>query len=390
MLSTSGLQVVTACLSLFARLIASQETQWVYDIPPEEEQALASIIEDIPEDVISIQAKDWLSPEYALIYKVPLPIPPIKQPTKVFTNPVSGRDIQYYEVDIKPFTQSVYPNLRVANLVGYDGISPGPTFIIPRGTESVVRFVNNAAAPNSVHLHGSYSRAPFDGWAEDVTAPGEFKDYYYPNQQNARLLWYHDHAAHRTAENAYFGQAGAYILTDPAEDSLNLPSGYGKYDIPLILSAKQYNDDGTLFSTAGETDSLWGDIIHVNGQPWPFLDVEPRKYRLRFLDAAVSRSFALYFALSSNVNGKLPFKVIASDAGLLGSPIQVSDLYISMAERYEIVFDFSAYAGQAIELRNLPKAGGIGTDDDYLNTDKGDMRSYDKTRKSHMTFKYNI
>lgn len=47
-----------------------------------------------------------------------------------------------------------------------------------------------------------------------------------------------------------------------------------------------------------------------------------------------------------------------------------SNQYISMAERYEIVFDFSAYAGQAIELRNLPKAGGIGTDDDYLNTDK--------------------
>ncbi|KAG6362748.1 hypothetical protein INS49_007841 [Diaporthe citri] len=99
----------------------------------------------------------------------------------------------------------------------------------------------------------------------------------------------------------------------------------------------------------GETDSLWGDIIHVNGQPWPFLNVEPR---------------------NSNVNGKLPFKVIASDAGLLGSPVQVSDLYISMAERYEIVFDFSAYAGQAVELRNLPKAGGIGTDDGYLNTDK--------------------
>lgn len=82
MLSYNGLRVATVCLSMFARLIVSQETQWVYDIPPEEEQALASIVEDIPEDVISVQAKDWLSPEYALIYKVPLPIPPIKQPTK--------------------------------------------------------------------------------------------------------------------------------------------------------------------------------------------------------------------------------------------------------------------------------------------------------------------
>lgn len=82
MLSSNGLRVATVCLSMFARLIVSQETQWIYDIPPEEEQALASIVEDVPEDVISIQAKDWLSPEYPLIYKVPLPIPPIKQPTK--------------------------------------------------------------------------------------------------------------------------------------------------------------------------------------------------------------------------------------------------------------------------------------------------------------------
>lgn len=82
MLSPKGLRVVTVCAALLARLAISQETQWVYDIPPEEEQALASIVEDIPEDVVSIQAKDWLSPEYALIYKVPLPIPPIKQPTK--------------------------------------------------------------------------------------------------------------------------------------------------------------------------------------------------------------------------------------------------------------------------------------------------------------------
>ena len=51
------------------------------------------------------------------------------------------------------------------------------------------------------------ARAPFDGWAEDVTEPNSYKDYYYPNQ-NARTLWYHDHAIDHTAENAYMGQAG--------------------------------------------------------------------------------------------------------------------------------------------------------------------------------------
>lgn len=107
---------------------------------------------------------------------------------------MTGGDIWYYEVDIKPFEQQVYPNLLPATLVGYDGVSPGPTFIVPKGTETVVRFVNNAERPNSVHLHGSPSRAPFDGWAEDTTEPGQFKDYYYPNTESARTLWYHDHA----------------------------------------------------------------------------------------------------------------------------------------------------------------------------------------------------
>lgn len=111
-------------------------------------------------------------------------------------NPLTGKDIWYYELEIKSFTKSIYPNLRSATLIGYDGMAPGPTIIIPRGIESIVRFINNADKENSVHLHGSYSRAPFDGWAEDLTQPGQFKDYYYPNQQAARTLWYHDHAMH--------------------------------------------------------------------------------------------------------------------------------------------------------------------------------------------------
>ncbi|KAI8177237.1 Bilirubin oxidase [Colletotrichum sp. SAR 10_65] len=367
-LAVAALQAAVSFSSVKAQNSSFSETH-VSEIPESEVVALAQIVEDDPGDVFTLQ-KDWLSPEYALIYKVALPIPPVKEPTKKVISPVTGKEIWYYELEIKPFSHQVYPNLRPATLVGYDGMSPGPTLIIPRGTESVVRFINNAAHENSVHLHGSYSRAAFDGWAEDITNPGEYKDYYYPNQQSARTLWYHDHAMHLTAENAYMGQAGAYLISDPAEDALNLPTGYGVYDIPLVLTSKQYNDDGTLFSTVGEKDSLWGDVIHVNGQPWPFLNVEPRKYRFRLLDASVSRAFALYLVNSNAPNGKLPFQVIAADGGLLTKPVQVSDLYVSGAERYEIIIDFSKYAGQQLEIRNFPKAGGVGVEDDYLNTDK--------------------
>ncbi|KAK0654786.1 Cupredoxin [Cercophora newfieldiana] len=317
-------------------------------------------------DALSL-IRDWESPAYTWLYQYPLTIPPVKTPVMSITNPVTGLPIDYYEVYISPYQQVVYPTKPPVNLVGYDGISPGPTFLIERGRETVVRFVNNATMANSVHLHGSYSRAPWDGWAEDVTAPGEFKDYYYPNSQAARFLWYHDHAIDHTAENAYFGQAGAYIIHDPAEDALGLPSGYGTYDLPLVLSSKYYQNNGQLVSPAGETDSLYGDVIHVNGIPWPFHNVEPRKYRLRFLDAAVSRSFRLYFQRATGATTKIPFQVIASDAGLLTNPVTTDNLWISMGERYEVVFDFAPFAGQNITLRNYDD---VGKDDDYLHTNK--------------------
>ncbi|KAH7030613.1 Cupredoxin, partial [Microdochium trichocladiopsis] len=318
---------------------------------------------------------DWESPEYKQIYKNPLPIPPQKQPLRqvTFTNPINGKPIWYYEVGIQKVQQQIYAGKKPATLIGYDGSAPGPTFLVPVGTETIVRVINNVTDETSVHLHGSPSRAPFDGWAEDLTFPGQYKDYYWPNYQTGRFLWYHDHAmlkASSSAENAYFGLAGAYILNDPAEAALGLPAGYGTFDIPLVLSSKYYNSDGTLRSTKGELDSVWGDVIHVNGQSWPYMNVKPRKYRFRLLDASVSRNFALYFAKSSATSTKLPFKIIASDAGLLDEPVSAQTLFLSCGERYEVVFDFSTFAGQSVELRNLEDVGGVGTDDDYGATNK--------------------
>ncbi|KXJ86524.1 Cupredoxin [Microdochium bolleyi] len=358
-------------MALAAWLVSTVSAQEVIssDIPVEESMALAAIVEDEP-GTVGIMKEKWDSPVYSLLYRMPLPIPPQKQPKMTVTNPVTGKQMFYYELEIKPFTQQIYPNLKPAQLVGYDGIAPGPTFIVPVGTETVVRIINSARDETSVHLHGSPSRAPFDGWAEDLTFPGQYKDYYFPNFQSARTLWYHDHAMHKTAENAYLGQAGAYILHDEKEDALGLPSGYGKYDIPLILTSRVYNEDGTVKSTVGEKESLWGDVIHVNGQPWPFLNVEPRKYRFRLLDAAVSRTWNLYFATPAAPNGRIQFQVIASDAGLLERPVPTREMYISNGERYEIVVDFSGLAGQTVDLRHVPQSGDIAVDDEYEHTDK--------------------
>ncbi|KAK3624293.1 hypothetical protein LTR56_021114 [Elasticomyces elasticus] len=100
--------------------------------------------------LVSAGIQNYDSPVYKSLFQVPLPIPPIKVPTKVYTS--NGQTIEYYEVEIKPLTQQVYPGLSKTNLVGYDGISPGPTFRMRKGTQAIVRFINHGTQASSIHL----------------------------------------------------------------------------------------------------------------------------------------------------------------------------------------------------------------------------------------------
>ena len=104
-------------------------------------------------------------------------------------------------------------------------------------------------------------------------------------------------------------------------------------------------------SPAGNTVNFFGDIIHVNGIPWPYVNVEPRKYRLRWLNSALSRPFELYFH-NDNTNTSESFQVIASDGGLFNAPVTTSTLDIAMGERYEVVFDFAAYKNTNVTVMN--------------------------------------
>ncbi|KAK1913807.1 hypothetical protein P3342_007052 [Pyrenophora teres f. teres] len=306
----------------------------------------------------------WNSPEYKWIFDHPLPIPPVKEPKFTYTNNETGAVIDYYEVQVTAIEKQVYPNLPATTLYTYDGIQPGPTFMMHKGRQAVVRFTNNSPTNSSVHVHGQYNRAPFDGWAADYTLPGQYKDYYYPNAQNARTIWYHDHTEYLTAKNVYRGLEGFYIITDEEEQALNLPAG--DYDIPLSLSAKQYATDGSLVDEENNNTGLWGDVLQVNGQPWPFLNVEPRKYRFRVLNGAVSRAFDLSL-LEDKCNKTINFDIIASDGGLFSHPVNTNHFAIANGERYEIIVDFASYAGKNITMLN--ERGMVGNLD-YAATDR--------------------
>ena len=239
-------------------------------------------------------------------------------------------------------------------VAGYNGIFPGPTIRATQGTRIEVRMRNALPATglltpdgfNTVtHLHGSASLPQYDGYANDFTAPGSVKTYKYPNWQTARTLWYHDHKHHITAQNVYSGLAGFYPLSDQYERA-QLPQG--EFDVPLMISDAMFNADGSLAYNDNGRKGLWGDIIMVNGVPWPTMEVKPKIYRFRVLIASISRSYRP--ALSTGE----PVYLVGTDAGMVLRVQALKSWRQGTAERYEILIDFRRYrTGQTIELLNL-------------------------------------
>jgi FtsP/CotA-like multicopper oxidase with cupredoxin domain len=264
-------------------------------------------------------------------------------------------------------TAQIIPGYQT-QIWGYNGTFPGPTFDVQQGREVVVRQANQLpnAHPTlgytpftSVHLHGSASLPQFDGYASDVTYPGSWKDYHYPNFQDARTLWYHDHGVHHTASNVFMGLAGMYRMHDALESSLPIPQG--DYDVPLIISDAMFDNQGQLLYDDRDHSGVFGDVILVNGRPWPVMKVERRKYRFRMLNASVTRSYRW------QLDSGQPLVVIGTDGGLTAAPQPVKSLLHGNAERYEVIIDFAKYkVGQRVTLGNVSPKNNV----NFTNTNK--------------------
>jgi len=286
---------------------------------------------------------------------------------------------------------------KLTGIYGYNGHTPGVTIRATQGKPIVVQHVNDLPASNgdlftaggykpwtSTHLHGSASLPEYDGYASDITNPTQWKNYHYPNIQNARTLWYHDHGVHHTAENAYMGLAAQYHLTDAREAQLGLPidywtpnaskdgSGIGT-DVPLIIKDAMFADGGAtsaplLFDNSSGS-GMYGDVVLVNGVAWPNMKVERRKYRFRVLNASISRSYKLKLAQNGVAldSSKGMMTVISTDGGYVKNPLPVQEFRLGMAERYDVVIDFSKFpVGTKIQLTNVSPPNNI----DYTNVDK--------------------
>ena len=300
----------------------------------------------------------------------PLPVPPVARSSGMRPLPASPKTrVPYYRLAARPIAVKIHRDLSPTRMWGFAGSVPGPTLELRSGEEVLVEWVNelpqqhflpidyrlhgaegNPQVRIVTHLHGGFVPPESDGWPEDWYTPGRSLTYRYPIHQEAAMLWYHDHAMGINRLNIYAGLFGAAIVRDHSEDALNLPRG--KYEIPLMIFDRLITPGGQLFYPSSDkprapwTPEVFGDAILVNGKLFPYLEVEPRRYRFRMLNASNARFYHLSFA-----NG-LEFHQIGTDQGLLPEWLGVKKISLAPAERTDVVVDFSDSRGEQIVLKD--------------------------------------
>ena len=299
----------------------------------------------------------------------PLPIPALAQP--LFVDPATH--VPTYDIAMTQFRQKMAHNLPPTTVWGYGGSMPGPVIAVTKGTPAIITWDNElpttpllaidhtipgaeASLPDVravVHVHGAHVPPAIDGLPEQWFTPGHSVTNTYPNNQRGADLIYHDHAMGVTRLNVYAGLIGGYVIVDPAEAALGLPSG--KYDVPLVVQDKTFNRDpasaqfGQLVYPSKWVPEYFGDTIIVNGMAWPYEKVQARKYRFRVWNGANDRFFDFRFS-----NG-MSFWQIGTDGGLLGSRVKLSHLLLGPGERADLVVDFAGARGKDIVLTNSAK-----------------------------------
>jgi len=218
------------------------------------------------------------------------------------------------------------------------------------------------------HLHGGHTRADYDGWPDNMTETGGAQTVAYDNTyDNADLglskvgafLWYHDHAMNGTRFHVYAGLAGGYLLRDPREDELDLPTEARHGEVVLVLQDRNLDVvDGRpklLHKVTPDTSEFFGPLNIVNGLLWPRLELRPDQvFRLRLLNGCNARSYRLHL-ISLDGTGKVHLhhkrlQVIGTEAGLLWKSWQLTNadaLTLAPGERLDVLLDLSGVSSDS-------------------------------------------
>lgn len=278
---------------------------------------------------------------------------------------------------------------------------PGPLYVERYNTPILVRNFNQLPANNggfgknsvTTHLHNGHTPSESDGNPCDYFELGHFYDQHYPNvlaginsthpgtgdiQEAMGTLWYHDHRVDFTAQNTYKGLAGMYLLFNDLDTGdeftgFHLPS-FPQYDIPMVFNDKVIDPStGQIFFDLFNLDGVLGDRFLVNGKVQPVLHVSPRRYRFRWLNTGPSRFYQFFLTDLTNLGATNSFWQISTDGNLLDKPYLVSSARVSVAERVDVIVDFTGKAGKTFYIENrLQQSDGQGPSGNLFAAGQGD------------------
>ena len=335
-------------------------------------------------------AQPLLDPGTLAKYIDPLPQPPIHAQDGKWNR------YPYYEVHLRAAKQKMHSQLDSTTVFTFDGVTPGPTIRVETGSNLFVRYYNELPQHHILHvdtminvmkgkgwgdrsrfvahLHGGDIPDVSDGWPTSTINPGQNAMHYYPSTQPAATLWYHDHSAGITRLNTYAGFAGFYIITDRHESRLNMPSG--PYELTIAVQDRTFYANGQLYYPDQWTPDYFGNAALVNGVVWPKQEVEPRKYRIRLLNASNGRFFSMkLLAADSTGNvagdsaGGPAFYMVGTDQGLVNNTVVLNDptnplsprLLVAPGDRRDIIIDFAGKQGRYFLMHNNAPAPFDGT-----------------------------
>jgi len=247
-----------------------------------------------------------------------------------------------------PTNQTLWPGFST-EVLAINGSVPSPTIRVQRGSNFTARVENRLDTNLVIHWHGIIAPASMDGHPRDAVPPGQTYTVAFPIRQRAGTYFYHPHPELITGELVYRGLAGAFIVEDPAEAALGLPSG--DHDVPLLIQDKRLREDRQLVYDPSMMEvamsGFLGDVALVNATPEAYLSVDRSRYRLRLINGSNARVYKLGFS------DERLFQLIATDGGLLATPATVASAFLAPGERIEIVVDFSTnQLGDFVLLRS--------------------------------------
>jgi suppressor of ftsI/bilirubin oxidase len=225
-----------------------------------------------------------------------------------------------------------------ARSAGRDYVNP--TLVMRRGARYRLVLRNELAEPTVAHWHGFTMDTANDGNGETPIAPAAAFDYAFTVRNRAGLYWYHPHPHGLTAGQAARGLVGLIAVEDDEEAALRaaLQLVPGVNEIPLLLHDRRAA--GGYAPTAEDRLIGWfGDDVLINFTARPCLDAVAGRYRFRVLNASNARTYRLAFRRDNGA--PLPFLLLGTDGGLLERAQACTEVFVSPAERVDVLVDFS-------------------------------------------------